>query len=87
MMMNNTLAQLRELKLVGMATAVEEQLSSTASTTLTHLRHHPGQTSSESITCEHRPGVVSRFRRRCGRFGGVGISPAAALAAAPRHRR
>jgi DNA replication protein DnaC len=34
MMMNNTLAQLRELKLVGMATAVEEQLSSTASTTL-----------------------------------------------------
>ena len=30
MMMNNTLAQLRELKLVGMATAVEEQLSSTA---------------------------------------------------------
>jgi IstB-like ATP binding protein len=34
MMMNNTLVQLRELKLVGMATAVEEQLSSTASTTL-----------------------------------------------------
>ena len=34
MMMNNTLAQLRELKLVGMASAVEEQLSSTASTTL-----------------------------------------------------
>ena len=34
MMMNNTLAQLRELKLVGMATAVEEQLSSTASTAL-----------------------------------------------------
>ena len=34
MMMNNTLAQLRELKLVGMATAVEEQLSSTASTSL-----------------------------------------------------
>lgn len=34
MMMNNTLAQLRELKLVGMATAVEEQLSSTASTHL-----------------------------------------------------
>jgi len=34
MMMNNTLAQLRELKLVGMATAVEEQLSSSASTGL-----------------------------------------------------
>jgi DNA replication protein DnaC len=34
MLMNNTLAQLRELKLVGMATAVEEQLSSTASTGL-----------------------------------------------------
>ncbi len=34
MMMNYTLAPLRELKLVGMATAVEEQLSSTASTTL-----------------------------------------------------
>ena len=34
MMMNNTLAQLRELKLAGMATAVEEQLSSTASTAL-----------------------------------------------------
>jgi DNA replication protein DnaC len=34
MMMNNTLAQLRELKLVGMATAVEEQLSSSASTAL-----------------------------------------------------
>ena len=34
MMMNNTLAQLPELKLVGMATAVEEQLSSTASTSL-----------------------------------------------------
>ena len=33
-MMNNTLAQLRELKLVGMATAIEEQLSSTASTAL-----------------------------------------------------
>ncbi|MCK6508258.1 ATP-binding protein, partial [Myxococcota bacterium] len=32
--MNNTLAQLRELKLVGMATAVEEQLSSTASTSM-----------------------------------------------------
>lgn len=31
MMMNNTLAQLRELKLVGMATAVEEQLCSSAS--------------------------------------------------------
>jgi len=34
MMMNHTLAQLRELKLVGMATAVEEQLSSTTSTSL-----------------------------------------------------
>lgn len=34
MMMNNTLAQLRELKLVGMASAVEEQLSSSASTAL-----------------------------------------------------
>jgi len=34
MMMNNTLAQLRELKLVGMAAAVEEQLCSTASTSL-----------------------------------------------------
>jgi DNA replication protein DnaC len=34
MMMNNTLAQLRDLKLAGMAAAVEEQLSSTASTTL-----------------------------------------------------
>ena len=34
MMMNNTLAQLRELKLVGMASAVEEQLCSTASTAL-----------------------------------------------------
>jgi DNA replication protein DnaC len=34
MMMNNTLAQLRELKLVGMAAAVEEQLSSTASSGL-----------------------------------------------------
>jgi DNA replication protein DnaC len=34
MMMNHTLAQLRELKLVGMARAVEEQLCSTASTTL-----------------------------------------------------
>jgi DNA replication protein DnaC len=34
MMMNNTLAQLRELKLVGMASAVEEQLSSNASTAL-----------------------------------------------------
>ena len=34
MMMNNTLAQLRELKLVGMATAVEEQLSSSACTGL-----------------------------------------------------
>jgi len=34
MMMNNTLAQLRELKLVGMASAIEEQLSSSASTAL-----------------------------------------------------
>jgi DNA replication protein DnaC len=34
MMMNNTLAQLRELKLAGMASAVEEQLASTASTAL-----------------------------------------------------
>ena len=34
MMMNNTLAQLRDLKLVGMATAIEEQLASSASTTL-----------------------------------------------------
>ncbi len=34
MMMNNTLAQLRELKLAGMASAVEEQLSSSASTAL-----------------------------------------------------
>ena len=34
MMMNNTLAQLRDLKLAGMASAVEEQLSSTASTAL-----------------------------------------------------
>src|SRR5438132_6081554 len=34
MMMNNTLAQLRDLKLVGMASAIEEQLSSNASTTL-----------------------------------------------------
>ncbi len=34
MMMNNTLAQLRDLKLAGMATAVEEQLASNASTTL-----------------------------------------------------
>ncbi len=34
MMMNHTLAQLRELKLLGMATAVEEQLCSTASTGL-----------------------------------------------------
>jgi DNA replication protein DnaC len=33
-MMNHTLAQLRELKLVGMASAAEEQLCSTASTTL-----------------------------------------------------
>ena len=34
MMMNNTLAQLRELKLVGMVAAVEEQLSSSTSTAL-----------------------------------------------------
>lgn len=34
MMMNNTLAQLRDLKLVGMASAIEEQLASNASTTL-----------------------------------------------------
>lgn len=34
MMMNNTLAQLRELRLMGMATAVEEQLSGSASTGL-----------------------------------------------------
>jgi DNA replication protein DnaC len=34
MMMNTTLAQLRELKLAGMASAVEEQLSSAASTAL-----------------------------------------------------
>ena len=34
MMMNNTLAQLRELKLAGMAAAIEEQLSGTASTAL-----------------------------------------------------
>ncbi len=34
MMMNNTLAQLSELKLAGMAAAIEEQLSSSASTTL-----------------------------------------------------
>jgi hypothetical protein len=34
MMMNHTLAQLRELKLAGMAAAVEEQLSSPASTHL-----------------------------------------------------
>ena len=34
MMMNNTLAQLRDLKLAGMATAIEEQLSSSVSTTL-----------------------------------------------------
>ena len=34
MMMNNTLAQLRELKLAGMALAIEEQLSSSASTAL-----------------------------------------------------
>jgi DNA replication protein DnaC len=34
MMMNNTLTQLRELKLAGMASAVEEQLCSAASTAL-----------------------------------------------------
>ena len=34
MMMNNTLAQLRELKLAGMVCAIEEQLSSSASTAL-----------------------------------------------------
>jgi DNA replication protein DnaC len=34
MMMNNTLAQLRDLKLAGMAAAVEEQLSTSASTGL-----------------------------------------------------
>jgi DNA replication protein DnaC len=34
MMMNNTLAQLRELKLAGMASAMEEQLSSTANAAL-----------------------------------------------------
>ena len=34
MMMNNTLAQLRALKLVGMTAAIEEQLSSSASMTL-----------------------------------------------------
>ena len=34
MMMNNTLAQLRDLKLAGMASAAEEQLSSAASTGL-----------------------------------------------------
>jgi DNA replication protein DnaC len=34
MMMNNTLAQLRDLKLQGMAMAIEEQLSSSASTAL-----------------------------------------------------
>ena len=34
MMMNHTLAQLRALKLVGMATAVEEQLTGSASTAL-----------------------------------------------------
>jgi DNA replication protein DnaC len=34
MMMNNTLAQLRDLKLAGMATAIEEQLCSSASTAL-----------------------------------------------------
>lgn len=33
-MINTTLAQLRDLKLAGMASAVEEQLSSSASTTL-----------------------------------------------------
>lgn len=34
MMMNNTLTQLRDLKLEGMAAAIEDQLSSNASTTL-----------------------------------------------------
>ena len=34
MMINNTIAQLRDLKLAGMASAVEEQLSSSASMTL-----------------------------------------------------
>ncbi len=34
MMMNNTLTQLRELKLLGMATAIEEQLSSGAAAAL-----------------------------------------------------
>lgn len=34
MMMNNTLAQLRDLKLAGMVCAIEEQLSGSASTTL-----------------------------------------------------
>jgi DNA replication protein DnaC len=34
MMMNNTLAQLRDLKLQGMVTAIEEQLCSSASTAL-----------------------------------------------------
>ncbi len=34
MMMNNTLAQLRDLKLAGMVSAIEEQLSSSASTAL-----------------------------------------------------
>jgi DNA replication protein DnaC len=34
MMMNNTLTQLRDLKLEGMAAAIEEQLSSSASTAL-----------------------------------------------------
>ncbi len=34
MMMNNTLTQLRDLKLQGMASAIEEQLSSNASTAL-----------------------------------------------------
>ena len=43
MMMNNTLAQLRQLKLAGMAWAIEEQLSSTQSTALSfeeRLVHH-----------------------------------------------
>ena len=34
MMMNNTLAQLRDLKLAGMAAGLEEQLSCSASTAL-----------------------------------------------------
>jgi len=52
-----------------------------------HLRHHSRQTSSESITCKRRSGVVSRLRLCRGGAGGVDVSPAAASAAAPRHRR